>query len=77
MVEIYAVTPSSYDTEAAEGQEARSGKPPSGCSRYSGQQAATFRVLGDKFEARVTPEVRFASALNRLQPTLMNFNTGG
>jgi putative hydrolase of HD superfamily len=40
-------------------------------------QAAEFRALWDEFEAGVTPEARFAVALDRLQPLLVNFNSGG
>ena len=42
-----------------------------------GDQAASFRSLWDEFEARETPESRFANALDRLQPFLHNFFTGG
>jgi putative hydrolase of HD superfamily len=40
-------------------------------------QAAEFRALWDEFEAGATPEARFAVALDRLQPLLVNFNSGG
>ncbi len=40
-------------------------------------QAAEFRALWDEFEAGETPEARFAVALDRLQPLLVNFNSGG
>ena len=37
-----------------------------------------FRALWDEFEARVTPEARFAKAMDRLQPLLLNYgNQGG
>ncbi len=40
-------------------------------------QAALFRSLWDEFEARETPESRFANALDRLQPLLHNYFTRG
>jgi len=40
-------------------------------------QAAQVRALWDEFEERRTPEARFARALDRLQPMLLNMRTGG
>jgi putative hydrolase of HD superfamily len=40
-------------------------------------QAALFRSLWDAYEARETPESRFANALDRLQPLLHNYFTRG
>jgi len=40
-------------------------------------QAAGFRALWDEFEERRTPEAKFARALDRLQPMLANYQTGG
>jgi putative hydrolase of HD superfamily len=40
-------------------------------------QAASFRSLWDEYEARETPESRFANALDRLQPLLHNYFTRG
>ena len=40
-------------------------------------QAAELRGLWDEFEERRTPEARFARALDRLQPMLLNMQTGG
>ena len=41
-------------------------------------QARDLRCLWEEFEARVTPEARFAAALDRLAPLLLNFvNAGG
>ena len=40
-------------------------------------QADEFRGLWDEFEARATPEARFAAALDRFQPLLNNLFTGG
>lgn len=40
-------------------------------------QAKEYRALWDEFEARNTPESRFANALDRCQPILLNFKKGG
>ena len=40
-------------------------------------QAGAVRALWDEFEERRTPEARFARALDRLQPMLLNMQTGG
>jgi len=40
-------------------------------------QAVTFRALWDEFEERRTQEAKFARALDRLQPMLVNYQTGG
>ncbi|NUW44769.1 HD domain-containing protein [Nonomuraea rhodomycinica] len=40
-------------------------------------QAASMRALWEEFEARETPEARFAKALDRFAPILANHNTEG
>jgi len=40
-------------------------------------QAASFRAAWEEFEARETPEARFANALDRLQALLQNMGAGG
>lgn len=40
-------------------------------------QAETLRGLWDEFNARRTPEAKFARALDRLQPMVENMNAGG
>jgi putative hydrolase of HD superfamily len=40
-------------------------------------QAKEMRELWEEFEARETPEARFAAALDRLQPMLHNYQTRG
>jgi putative hydrolase of HD superfamily len=40
-------------------------------------QERELRDLWDEFEARVTPESRFAAAVDRLQPLLLNLATEG
>lgn len=40
-------------------------------------QATEFRELWEEFEARITPEARFAAAVDRLIPLLHNYYTQG
>lgn len=40
-------------------------------------QQAEYRALWDEFEARTTPESKFANALDRIQPMLLNYQKGG
>ena len=40
-------------------------------------QGKELRGLWEEFEARATPEARFAAALDRLQPILHNYHTAG
>jgi putative hydrolases of HD superfamily len=40
-------------------------------------QGERFRQLWDEFEAQHTPEARFANAVDRLQPLLLNAHSGG
>ena len=40
-------------------------------------QAGEFRSLWDEFEARKTPEAKFAAAIDRFQPLLLNYHAGG
>ena len=40
-------------------------------------QAAELHQLWDEFEARETPEARFANAIDRVMPLLLNYETRG
>jgi putative hydrolase of HD superfamily len=40
-------------------------------------QAKEIREIWDEFEARATPEARYAAALDRAQPVLLNYRTQG
>ncbi len=40
-------------------------------------QGARLAALWEEFEARESPEARFAAAMDRLEPLLLNFQTGG
>ena len=41
------------------------------------EQAGEWRMLWDEFEARSTPEAKFARAMDRLMPILHNYQTEG
>ena len=38
---------------------------------------AELRAMWEEFDTRATPEARFAAALDRLQPVLLNYTAGG
>lgn len=67
-----------YDDGAMEGKHAREAHA---ADRIFGilppEVGAPLRALWEEFEERRTPEARFANALDRLQPMLHNFVTGG
>ena len=78
LVEIDAGDTFAYDASANVGREEREQRA---AERIFGmlpaEQAAELRALWDEFEARETPEARFAVALDRLQPLLANHRSKG
>jgi putative hydrolase of HD superfamily len=78
LVEIDAGDTFAYDTKNMADQHAREalaadrifGLLPTG-------QSAEFRALWEEFEARQTPESKFASAIDRFHPMLLNCCTEG
>jgi len=78
LVEIDAGDTFAYDTARMADQHAREaiaadrlfGMLPAG-------QAREFRALWDEFEERATSEARFAAAVDRFQPMLLNCRTEG
>jgi putative hydrolase of HD superfamily len=78
LVEIYAGDTPLYDDELRTSQAERE---LAAAERLFGllpdDQAREFRALWDEFEARVTPEARFAKAIDRLEPNLLNWMAGG
>ncbi|MDI5965005.1 HD domain-containing protein [Streptantibioticus silvisoli] len=79
LVEIYAGDTFIYDTEALRDQDEREQRAADRLFiLLPAEQGEWFRALWDEFEARVTPEARFAKAMDRLQPMLLNYgNRGG
>ncbi len=78
LVEIDAGDTFAYDAQAAAQQHDREARA---ADRIFGllpaDQAAEFRALWDEFEARATPEAKFAHACDRFQPMLLNARTEG
>jgi putative hydrolase of HD superfamily len=78
LVEIYAGDTPLYDDVGARSQQAREA---AAADRLFGllpaDQAKRFRALWDEFEARETPEARFAKAMDRLEPLLLNWMARG
>ncbi|GAB2850354.1 HD domain-containing protein [Lentzea nigeriaca] len=78
LVEIYAGDTPIYDTELGKSQvereEAAADKLFGLLPEDSGRE---LRALWDEFEARETPEARFAKAVDRFQPLLLNWMAKG
>jgi len=78
LVEIDAGDTFAYDTARMADQHEREAKA---ADRVFGllppDQTADFRALWDEFEAKATPEARFATAVDRFQPMLLNVKTAG
>jgi putative hydrolases of HD superfamily len=78
LVEIHAGDTPLYDDVGALTQDARER---AAADRLFGMlpadQADEVRALWDEFEARETPEARFAKAMDRLEPLLLNWMAGG
>ena len=78
LVEIDAGDTFAYDVKAMADQHAREAVA---ADRIFGllppDQAAEVRALWDEFEARETPEAKFAAAVDRFQPMLLNVRTQG
>lgn len=78
LVEIDAGDTFAYDTKNMVDQHARESVA---ATRIFGllppDQAAEFRALWDEFEARATPESKFAAACDRIHPMLLNCLTDG
>ena len=78
VVEIDAGDTFVYDQVALEDKDEREQKA---ANRLFGllpsDQTTVLRALWDEFEARQSPEARYAAALDRLQPILLKFHTQG
>ncbi|MDP1579218.1 MAG: HD domain-containing protein [Candidatus Didemnitutus sp.] len=78
LVEIDAGDTYAYDTKNMVDQHAREAVA---ATRIFGllppDQTVEFRALWDEFEAKETPEAKFAAACDRFHPMLLNCLTGG
>ena len=78
LVEIDAGDTYCYDDIGGRDQKAREMKAADRIfSILPADQTDAFRALWDEYEAKDTPESRFANALDRLQPFLHNYFTRG
>jgi putative hydrolase of HD superfamily len=79
LVEVDAGDLFAYADEAAQARQAEAER--AAADRLFGLlppgQAATLRALWEEFEERATLDAKFARALDRLQPMLINMETGG
>lgn len=78
LVEIYAGDTPLYGLAGAEGQLDREKAAADRLfALLPADQATRMRALWDEFEDRETPEARFAKAVDRLEPQLLNWLAGG
>ncbi|WP_236789604.1 HD family hydrolase [Amycolatopsis sp. GM8] len=78
LVEIYAGDTPLYDAEMTLDQAERETDAAAALfGLLPADQANRIRALWDEFEARQTPEARFAKAMDRLQPLLLNWMARG
>jgi putative hydrolase of HD superfamily len=78
LVEIYAGDTPLYDTAGAVGQLDREKAAADELFvLLPADQATRIRALWDEFEDRKTPEARFAKAMDRLEPQLLNWLARG
>jgi putative hydrolases of HD superfamily len=78
LVEIDAGDTFAYDTRAMADQHEREAVAADRIfGLLPGDQTREFRSLWDEFEARQTPEAKFAAAVDRFQPMLLNCRTEG
>ncbi len=78
LVEIDAGDTYCYDDVSIQDQKERETKAAERIfNLLPADQAKEIRALWDEFEARSTPESRYANALDRLQPFLLNYHTDG
>ena len=78
LVEIYAGDTPLYDNVGRVDQEEREKAAAEELfALLPADQAVSMRALWDEFEERKTPEARFAKAVDRLEPQLLNWMAGG
>jgi putative hydrolases of HD superfamily len=78
LVEIHAGDTPLYDTAmAADQKERETAAAELLFGMLPADQAARVRALWDEFEAATTPEARFAKAVDRLEPLLLNWMARG
>ncbi len=78
LVEVYAGDTFAYDSK---GNEDKLDREIEAANRLFGMldpvQGAEIRALWDEFEAKETPESKYANAMDRIQPLMLNYLTNG
>ncbi len=78
LVEVYAGDTFAYDEKGNEDKEERE---IAAANKLFGMldpvQGSEIRALWDEFEAKKTPESKYANAVDRLQPLILNYLTNG
>ena len=78
LVEVYAGDTFAYDSKGYEDKEQRE---KDAAAKLFGmlepEQGAQIRSLWDEFEAGETAEAKYANAIDRIQPLLLNYLTNG
>ena len=78
LIEIYAGDTFAYDSK---GHEDKAEREAAAADRLfgmlDGEQGREIRALWDEFEAKETPEARFANVCDRFQPLIHNYYTDG
>ncbi len=78
LVEVYAGDTPLYDAVGGKDQEEREIRAADQLfGLLPADQGARIRALWDEFEARSSPEARFAKAMDRFQPLLLNWMARG
>lgn len=78
LVEVYAGDTFAYDTKGYEDKEEREIQAADKLfGMLDPEQGAKIRALWDEFEAAETAESRYANAMDRLQPLILNYMTNG
>lgn len=78
LVEVYAGDTFAYDSKGYEDKDEREKMAADKLfGMLESEQAAFFRALWDEFEEKATPESRYANAVDRLQPLILNYLTDG
>ena len=78
LVEVYAGDTFAYDEKGYEDKEERERAAADKLfGSLESEQSAEFRALWDEFEAAETPESKYANAIDRIQPLILNYLTNG
>ena len=78
LVEVYAGDTFAYDVQ---GNESKHDREVAASEKLFGsldtEQGKYLRSLWDEFEQMQTPEARYANAIDRIQPLILNYRTDG